>query len=53
MKVATLLCLAYSHVHLFLRLKGHLPGRKFHEDEEVTNEVTTRLCAQAAELHDI
>jgi hypothetical protein len=38
---------------LFLHLKKHLAGQKFHEDEEVKNEVTAWLCAQAAELCDI
>jgi hypothetical protein len=36
-----------------LHLKKHLAGQKFHEDEEVKNEVTTWLCAQAAEFYDI
>jgi hypothetical protein len=35
-----------------LHLKRHLAGQKFYEDEEVTNEVTTWLRAQAAELYD-
>jgi hypothetical protein len=30
-----------------------MAGQKFHEDEEVKNEVTTWLCAQAAEFYDI
>jgi hypothetical protein len=38
---------------LFLHLKKHLAGQKFHEDEEVKNEVTTWLRAQAAEFNDI
>lgn len=53
MKVATLLCLAYSHFHLFLCLQEHLAGQEFHKDEEVTNEIATQLCAQAVELYDI
>jgi hypothetical protein len=36
-----------------LHLKKHLAGQKFHEDEEVKNEVTTWLHAQAAEFYDI
>ena len=32
---------------------GHLADQKFHEDEEVTYEVTAWLCAQVAELYDI
>jgi hypothetical protein len=32
--------LAPSDFHLFLHLKKHLAGQKFHEDEEVKNEVT-------------
>jgi hypothetical protein len=51
-KVATLLCLAYSHFHFFLHLKKHLAGQKFHEDEEVKNEVTTWLFAQLADFYD-
>ena len=34
-KVATQSCLAPSHFHLFLHLKKHLAGQKFHEDKEV------------------
>jgi hypothetical protein len=30
-----------------------MAGQKFHEDEEVKNEVTTWFCAQAAEFCDI
>jgi histone-lysine N-methyltransferase SETMAR len=45
--------LAPSDFHLFLHLKKHLAGHKFHEDEEVENEVNTRLRAQAAEFYDI
>jgi len=47
LKVATLLCLAYSHFHLLLPLKKHLAGQKFHKDEEVKNEVATWLHALA------
>jgi hypothetical protein len=36
-----------------LHFKKHLAGQKFHEEEEVKNEVTTWLCAQAAEFCDI
>jgi hypothetical protein len=45
--------LAPSHFHLFLHLKKHLAGQKFHEDEEVKSEVTTWFLAQAAEFCDI
>jgi hypothetical protein len=38
---------------LFLHLKKHLTGQKFHEDEEVKNKVITWLHAQAAEFYDI
>jgi L-arabinose isomerase len=38
---------------LFLHLKKHLAGQKFHEDKEVKNEVTTWLRAQVAEFYDI
>jgi hypothetical protein len=33
-------------------LKKHLAGQKFHEDEEVKNEVTKWLRAQTAEFCD-
>jgi hypothetical protein len=39
--------LAPSDFYLFLHLKIHLAGQKFHEDEEVKNEVTAWLRAQA------
>jgi histone-lysine N-methyltransferase SETMAR len=45
--------LAHSDFHLFLHLKKHLAGPKFHEHEEVKNEVTTWLHAQAAKFYDI
>jgi hypothetical protein len=46
--------LVTSDFSLSLHLKIRLSGQKFHEDEEVKkNEATTRLRAQAAELHDI
>jgi hypothetical protein len=38
---------------LFLQLKKHqkhLAGQKFHEDEEVKNEVTMRLRAQFCDI---
>jgi hypothetical protein len=38
---------------LFLHSKKHLAGQKFHEDEEVKNEVATLLRAQAAEFYNI
>jgi hypothetical protein len=38
---------------LFSHLNKHLARQKFHEDEEVKNEVTAWLCAQAAEFYDI
>jgi hypothetical protein len=36
-----------------LQFKKHLAGQKFHEDEEVKNEVATWLRAKAAEIHDV
>jgi hypothetical protein len=45
--------LALHDFHIFLHLKKHLASQKFHEDEEVKNEVTTWLCTQAAEFYDI
>jgi hypothetical protein len=40
-------------LHLLLGLKKHLAGQKFHEDEEVTNEVTTWLHVKAVEFYGI
>ena len=45
--------LAPSNFHFFLHLEKHMASQKFHEDEEVKNEVTILLCAQAAEFYDI
>jgi len=45
--------LAPSDFHLFVHLKKHLAGQKFHENEEVENEVPTWLRALAAEFYDI
>ena len=53
MKVAHSPDLSPSDFHLFLHLKKHLAGQKFHENEEVKNKVSTWFCAQAAELYDI
>jgi len=39
--------------HLFLHVKKHLTGQKFHEDEEAKNEVTMWLRAQSADFCDI
>jgi len=36
-----------------MHLKKRLSCQKFHEDEEMKNEVTTRLRAQAAKFYDI
>ena len=44
------MCLAYSLCSLFLRVKKHLAGQKFREDEEVKNGVTMRLRVQAVEF---
>lgn len=51
-KVAKLLCPAYSNFHLLLHIKKQMAGQKFNEDEEVKNEVTAWLRAQVAELCD-
>jgi hypothetical protein len=45
--------LAPGDFHLFLYLKIHLAGQKFHEDKEPKNEVTTWFRAQLAEFCDI
>ena len=50
MKVATHLCLAYYHFHLFLHV-NIWPARSFTKIE-MKNEVTTWLCAPAAEFYD-
>ena len=42
-----------SDFHFFLHLKKHLVSQKFHEDEEVKNEVTKWLHAQAVEFYGI
>jgi len=44
--------LAPSHFHLFLHLKKHLAGKKFDEDDEVQEEVTTRFKGLAADFYD-
>ena len=44
-KVATLLCVAYSHFHLFVRVKKHVAGQ-----EGAMNEATARLHAQTAQF---
>jgi hypothetical protein len=36
----------------FLRLKNHLAGQKFHEDEEVKKEVTMSLHVQEVKFYD-
>ena len=45
--------LSSSDFRLFLHLEKHLAGQKFHEDEEVKNEVTVWFLARAAEFYDI
>jgi hypothetical protein len=52
-KITALPCLAHSHFQLFLPLKKHLAGQKFHEDEKVKNIVTIWLQLQAGEFCDI
>jgi hypothetical protein len=36
--------IAPSNILLFLHSKKHLASQKFHENEEVNNEITTWLC---------
>ena len=50
MTVATLSCLAYFLFHLFLRLKKHLVGHKFHGNEVVKNKVTTEHSAEFSDI---
>jgi len=45
--------LAPRNFHLFLHLKKHLIYQKFHENEEVNNEVIMWLCVQATEFYNI
>jgi hypothetical protein len=35
--------IATSNVYMFLHLKKHLVGLKFHEDEELKNQITARF----------
>jgi hypothetical protein len=44
--------LAPSDFNLFLHLKEHLAGKKFDEDNEVQEEVTTWFKVQAADFYD-
>jgi len=37
---------------LFLRLKKHLAGKKFEDDDEVQEEVVTWFKVQAADFYD-
>ena len=43
---------APSDFHLFLRLKKHLVGKKFDDDDEVQEEVMTCFKGQAADFYD-
>jgi len=45
-KVAHSPDLSPSNFHLFLHLKKHLAGQKFHEDEEVKNKARDSLQRQ-------
>ena len=44
--------LAPSNFHLFLHLKKHLAGKNFEDDDEVQEEVMTRLKVLAADFYD-
>ena len=44
--------LAPSDFHLFLHLKSFLAGRRFHDDNEVKEAVTTSFASQAASFYD-
>jgi hypothetical protein len=44
--------LASSDFHMFLRLKKHLAGEKFDDDDEVQEEVMTWFKGQAADFYD-
>jgi len=43
---------APSDLHLFLRLKKHLAGKKFDDDDEVQEEVMTWFKVLAADFSD-
>jgi hypothetical protein len=45
--------LASSDFRLFLHLTEHLAFEKFHEDEDLKNEVAALLRAQMAEFCDV
>jgi len=44
--------IAPSDFHLFLRLKKHLAGKKFDDDDEVQKEVMTWFKGQAADFYN-
>jgi transposase len=44
--------LAPSDFHVFLHLKTYLGGRRFHDDNEVTEAVNTWFASQAASFYD-
>jgi len=44
--------LAPNDFHLFLHLKSFLAGRRFHDDDEVKEAVTTCFASLAASLYD-
>jgi hypothetical protein len=41
-----------QNFHLFLRLKKHLAGKKFDDDDEVQEEIMTWFQGQAADFYD-
>ena len=41
-----------SDFHLFLHLKKHFAGKKFDDDDEVQEDVTTWFKGQAADFYD-
>jgi hypothetical protein len=49
-KVVTLSCLSHDNFQLFMHLKKHVAGQMLRGKEEVTNEGTGWLRAQAAEF---
>jgi len=42
----------FMNLHLFLRLKKHLAGKNFDDDDEVQEEVMTLLKGLAADFYD-
>ena len=51
-KQTVAVCGNVMNFHLFLRLKKHLAGKKFNDDDEVQEEVMTSFKKQTADFYD-